>query len=751
MFLEGVFHGNRRKNGVCTVWESARGFRPAEEGLMAAEVPQKILLVEDEALIAREEADIIKDFGYEVFVCHSGEKALEFLAANPGIQLVLLDIDLGRGIDGTETARRILETRHIPIVFLTFHTERAMVEKVRGLTRYGYVIKNSGDFVLQSSIEMAFELFNAYTQVKNREEQYRTLVENASDGIVLMDADGTVLDANVVACNISGYQRVDFLGKNVAGFFPTEDLAREPIRFPEARDGRIVNSRRRLIHKDGHLVDVQIHLKKLSNNLFLAVFHAIEERKASDEGPRRRLGPAAETASAPARLGYWELDPAAATGSWSKEMFRLFNFPPDAGAPVVSEFLACLHHDDRGPLMEAYRRVAETGEPLIMDYRSDPSRGPQKFFRTTITPIKNGEGQVLRLAGIVFDVTDSKTAEEDVVYLKEEWEAVFNALLDPGVVTDADYNVIRLNAAAREKLGRGEGEIPPMKCWEIFHGADAGGPSDDCLCERVKKSRKTESLELDVKAFGGLHRVSAFPMFDAAGGIRKIIHVAADVSETRRAETDLRRLTDDNEVLIKEIQSRVRSTLNTITGLLTMQMQIHHNPALEEALREIRQRVSVMITVYTKLRRQDYKTVSLKEYFSPLIDEMTVSATYNQEFTVEKDIADLVLDASIAFPLALVMNELITNSIKYAFPDRHAGRMTVRMFPEGASLNVEIADDGVAFEDKINALGSKGFSSAMIESLVGQLHGHLETLRENGNVHRILIPLKSKRLEPLHH
>ncbi|MHB8054211.1 MAG: response regulator [Candidatus Aminicenantales bacterium] len=148
---------------------------------MAAEAPKKILLVEDEALIAREEADVIKDFGYEVFICHSGEKALDFLAANPGIQLVLLDIDLGRGIDGTETARRILETQHIPIVFLTCHTERAMVEKVRGLIRYGYIIKNAGDFVLQSSIEMAFELFNAYTQVKNREEQYRTLVENASE------------------------------------------------------------------------------------------------------------------------------------------------------------------------------------------------------------------------------------------------------------------------------------------------------------------------------------------------------------------------------------------------------------------------------------------------------------------------------------------------------------------------------------------------------------------------------------------
>jgi PAS domain S-box-containing protein len=132
--------------------------------------PKNILIVEDEAIIAMSEKRSLEGFGYKVSVAHSGEKAVEIATASPGIDLILMDIDLGRGMDGTEAARRILQQRNLPIIFNTSHSERAMVDKVRGITRYGYVIKNSGNFVLRSSIEMAFELHEAHRKTMEREQ-----------------------------------------------------------------------------------------------------------------------------------------------------------------------------------------------------------------------------------------------------------------------------------------------------------------------------------------------------------------------------------------------------------------------------------------------------------------------------------------------------------------------------------------------------------------------------------------------------
>ena len=149
-----------------------------------------LLLVEDEVLIAMAEARQLSENGYRVLTAHSGEEAVETVVNDLSIDLVLMDIDLGRGMDGTEAAQEILRRRELPIVFLTSHTSKEMVEKVRNITRYGYVIKNSGEFVLVSSIEMAFELFAAHRQIKASE----TRVKRKLDAVLSPQGDLEELD-----------------------------------------------------------------------------------------------------------------------------------------------------------------------------------------------------------------------------------------------------------------------------------------------------------------------------------------------------------------------------------------------------------------------------------------------------------------------------------------------------------------------------------------------------------------------------
>jgi PAS domain S-box-containing protein len=132
-----------------------------------------ILLVEDEALIAMAEAQVLRKHGYGVVIVHNGEKAVEAVDSNPEISLILMDIDLGKGIDGPQTAERILAAHDLPIVFLSSHTEPEVVEKTERIASYGYVVKNSGATVLDVSIKMAFKLFAAKNEVKKHEENLR--------------------------------------------------------------------------------------------------------------------------------------------------------------------------------------------------------------------------------------------------------------------------------------------------------------------------------------------------------------------------------------------------------------------------------------------------------------------------------------------------------------------------------------------------------------------------------------------------
>lgn len=121
---------------------------------------KKILLVEDEALVAMAESDELRKNGFDVTIIQTGEEAIDIIKTDSSFDLVLMDIGLGKGIDGIEASRQILSFKKIPIIFLTVHSEPELYEKVNGIegvANYGYIIKESDYFVLISAIKQTFE------------------------------------------------------------------------------------------------------------------------------------------------------------------------------------------------------------------------------------------------------------------------------------------------------------------------------------------------------------------------------------------------------------------------------------------------------------------------------------------------------------------------------------------------------------------------------------------------------------------
>ncbi|MFW5737547.1 MAG: PAS domain S-box protein [Spirochaetota bacterium] len=187
-----------------------------------------ILLVEDEALIALAQQTTLVGYGYEVVTVHTGEAAVEAATKDESIDLVLMDIDLGRGMDGTEAASRILESRAVPIVFLTGHSEREMVEKVKGITRYGYVLKSAGEFVLMEAISMAFELSETHRALSRSRDHYESVVRLSGEIVVQHDANGRWEFLNRRAREFWGLSGEDALSEDYLTFIHPDDI-------PEAR------------------------------------------------------------------------------------------------------------------------------------------------------------------------------------------------------------------------------------------------------------------------------------------------------------------------------------------------------------------------------------------------------------------------------------------------------------------------------------------------------------------------------------
>ncbi|MGE5498181.1 MAG: GAF domain-containing protein [Syntrophothermus sp.] len=142
-----------------------------------------ILLVEDEALIALSEMKLLQKEGFNVIHVLSGESAIETVNSNvEQIDIILMDIDLGsKGLDGTEAARIILAENDIPLLFLSSHTEKEIVEKTEQITSYGYITKGSGETVLLASIKMAFRLNESKKKALKYSEQMNQIIKNSQD------------------------------------------------------------------------------------------------------------------------------------------------------------------------------------------------------------------------------------------------------------------------------------------------------------------------------------------------------------------------------------------------------------------------------------------------------------------------------------------------------------------------------------------------------------------------------------------
>ncbi|MFW5729260.1 MAG: PAS domain S-box protein [Spirochaetota bacterium] len=247
---------------------------------MPQQTERKILLVEDEAIIALKEERTLQRYGFAVVNAHTGSAAIEAVRADPDIDLVLMDIDLGPGMMGTAAAQEILSLRSLPVVFLTMHAEMEMVRLVKGITRYGYVLKNAGEFVLLEAINMAFELFESHRRAEESRLMYQRIFEQANDAIFIESTDDRVLDANRKACELLGYTREELKHLTIPDLQapevrrPPGNIIRDEVKRSESGVFESTN-----IRKDGTRIPVEISTAHLDDDRVISVVRDISERK----------------------------------------------------------------------------------------------------------------------------------------------------------------------------------------------------------------------------------------------------------------------------------------------------------------------------------------------------------------------------------------------------------------------------------------------------------------------------------------
>jgi PAS domain S-box-containing protein len=197
-----------------------------------------ILLVEDDNVVGTATASGLRAEGFRIVLASTGEEAVARARdASPPIDLVLMDVDLGPGMDGPSAAEIILSERDIPLVFLSSHTESEIVERTERISSYGYVVKNSGRVVLLTSIKMAFRLHEANRALRESEDRLKRIFESTGEGIAIVDPEEYFLFANEAADRAFDLGPGELVGRNLAEFTTPEAFQAVRLRTAERSRG----------------------------------------------------------------------------------------------------------------------------------------------------------------------------------------------------------------------------------------------------------------------------------------------------------------------------------------------------------------------------------------------------------------------------------------------------------------------------------------------------------------------------------
>jgi PAS domain S-box-containing protein len=347
--------------------------------------------------------------------------------------------------------------------------------------------------------------------------------------------------------------------------------------------------------------------------------------------------------------------------------------------------------------------------------------------------------------------------------------ALQTAILDGSalgiIATDQDGRIVCFNRAAQRMLGYSETDVVGRLTPDALHDRDELAAHAKRISEIVGWPVDVGFETLTAKAWSHVDGIderewtyvrkdgSRFPVLlsvtatrDSRGIITGFLGIAHDISERKQKNQTIERALREKETLLKEVYHRVKNNLQVITSLFDLQLRGLPDGPAQTVLRDGADRVRAMALVHEKLYQSGtLSSISLQTYVEELCERLG-TAFYARErgiaFITEVEPIDVVMDTAI--PLGLLINEVISNSLKHGFPDGRTGSIRVRLAREDfGRVTMSIADDGVGYTQETRPGESKSLGLKLIASLSEQLDGTVTVDSSNGVQLCMSFPLSS--------
>jgi PAS domain S-box-containing protein len=224
----------------------------------------------------------------------------------------------------------------------------------------------------------------------------------------------------------------------------------------------------------------------------------------------------------------------------------------------------------------------------------------------------------------------------------------------------------------------------------------------------------------------------------------RIIVAAHDITRQKQDEEAIRASLNEKVLLLREIHHRVKNNLQIIISLTNLQARTMVDPKMKQAMAETKNRIRAMSLVHEKLyMSENISSIDLADYTRYLATQLfSFYGVDHRRVSLKNDIAKIPLDINTAIPLGLILNEIISNALKHAFPDDRSGTISISGRSDGGLLTLDVKDDGIGLPSGFDWKSAESLGLRLINSLVDQLGGTLDLGKGPGTEFIITIPPK---------
>ncbi len=571
----------------------------------------------------------------------------------------------------------------------------------------------------------------------------QAILDGTNYAIISTDINGIIQVWNQGAENLLGYQAEELIGKKTPVMIhdPQEIIERsyslslelgtqiEPgfeVFIAKARLGKIEEREWSMVHKNGTKFPVLLSVCSLRDPIgnitgFLGIAQDLTERKRS-AAEIKVAGERFQLAVQAAQDGFWDWDFIKDEIYFSPRWKEMIGYNNDELPNDLSSWEKVIFEEDRIAaikLIEDYNQGRVDRFQIIQRFHH--KNGSTVYILSRAIHLKDDQGNVIRMVGAHTDITELQKAQE---VLKQQLAAIEAAIDGIGILKDGHY--IYLNKAHVEMFGYSHPQELLGNSWEVLYKPEQIRYFQQHTFPTLFQQRHWQGQTIAQRRDGSIfaEEISLTLTDDDL-----LICVCRDVTERLKAEEKIKASLLEKEVLLREIHHRVKNNLYVISNLLDLQADTLEQEEQRNLFAESQNRIQTMALIHEQLyQSDDLSQVNFANYIQNLVEKL--SSSYQPKdckININLDVEPVTLNLETAIPCGLLINELVTNAFKYAFPHSTTGEVEINLKVDSEQkIYLKISDHGIGIPEDVDWQDSPSLGLRLVNILADQLEATLE-------------------------